>query len=72
MKVLFDNEKMGGNDKMFDNKVICPTDGDSEDSNSEDVIDIIDIQQNTGQSTSIQNKSCYQNNQHHLTIKDFV
>ena len=45
MKVLFDNEKTGGNDKMFDNKVICPTDGDSEDSNSEDVIDIIDIQQ---------------------------
>ena len=63
---------MGGNDKMFDNKVICPTDGDSEDSNSEDVIDIIDIQQSTGQSTSIQNKSCYQNNQNHLTIKDFV
>ena len=63
---------MSGNDKMFDNKVICPTDGDSEDSNSEDGIDIIDIQRNTDQSTSIQNKGCYHNNQKHPTVKDFV
>ena len=57
VKVLFDNEKMGGNDNMFDNEVICPIDGESDKNenilNSEDVTDIIDIQQNTDQSTSI-------------------
>ena len=54
VKVLFDNEKMGGNDNMFDNEVICPIDGESDKNenilNSEDVTDIIDIQQNTDQS----------------------
>ena len=27
VKVLFDNEKMGDNDNVFDNEVICPVDG---------------------------------------------
>ena len=30
VKVLFDNEKMGGNDNMFDNEVICPIDCESD------------------------------------------
>ena len=51
VKVLFDNEKMGDNDNMSDNEVICPMDGESDKNenilNSEDVIDIIDVQQNT-------------------------
>ena len=35
------------------------------------VSDIIDIQQNTDQSTSIQNDSCYHNNQKYLKVKYF-
>ena len=42
---------MGDNDNMSDNEVICPMDGESDKNenilNSEDVIDIIDVQQNT-------------------------
>ena len=76
VKVLFDNEKMGGNDNMFDNEVICPIDGESDKNenilNSEDVTDIIDIQQNTDQNTSIENEGCYHNNQKHPKVKDFV
>ena len=76
MKVLFDNEKMCGNDGMFENEIICPKDGGSDKneniSNSEDVTDIIDFQQNTDQSTSIQITGCYHNNQNHLKVKDFV
>ena len=49
MKVLFDNEKMCDNDNMFDNEIISPIDGESDKneniSNSENVTDIIDIQQ---------------------------
>ena len=48
---------MCDNDNMFDNEVTCPIDGESYKnenfSNSEDVTDIIDIEQNTDQSTSI-------------------
>ena len=36
------------------------------------VSDIIDIQRNTDQSTSIQNDSCYHNNQKYLKVKDFL
>ena len=36
------------------------------------ISDIIDIQQNTNQSTSIQYSSCYHNNQKRLKVKDFV
>ena len=76
VKVLFDNEKMCNNDSMFDHEIICPIDGESDKneniSNSEDVTDIIDIQQNANQSTSIQNEDCYHNNQKHPKVKDFV
>ena len=76
VKVLFDNEKMGGNGNMFGNEVICPIDRESDKNenifNSEDVTDIIDIQQNTDQSTSIQYEDCYHNNQKHPKVKDFV
>ena len=76
MKVLSDNEKMGGNDNVFENEVICPIDGESDKNenilNSEDAADIIGIQQNTEQSTSIQNEDCYHNNQKHPKVKDFV
>ena len=30
VKDLFDNEKMGGNDNVFDDEVICPIDGASD------------------------------------------
>ena len=76
VKVLFDNEEMGGNDNVFDNEIICPIDGESDKTdnilNSEDITDIIDIKQNTDQSTSIQNEGSYHNNQKHSKVKDFV
>ena len=65
MKVLFDNEKICGND-MFDNEVICPIDDESDKNenilNLEDFTDIIDIQQNTDQITFIQNEGWCHNN----------
>ena len=73
---MFDNEKVGGNDHMFGNEAICPIDDESDKNenilNSEDVTDIIDIQQNTDQSTSIQSEGCYHNNQKHPKVKDLV
>ena len=73
MKVVFDNEKMCDND-MFDKEVICPIDGESDKNennlNSEDATDIIVTQQNTDQSTSIQN-GCYHNNQKNPKVKRF-
>ena len=67
---------MGGNDNVFENEVICPIDGEPDKNenilNSEDAADIIGIQQNTEQSTSIQNEDCYHNNQKHPKIKDFI
>ena len=75
VKLLFDNEKMFGNDTMFDNEIFCPTDGESDKyeniSNSKDVTDIIDDQQNIDQSTSIQNEDYYHNNQKHPKVKRF-
>ena len=60
---------------MFDNEAICPIDDESDKNenilNSEDVTDIIDIQQNTNQSTSIQSEG-YNNNQKHPKVTDFV
>ena len=76
VKVLFDNEEMGGSNNVFDNEIICPIDGESDKTdnilNSEDITDIIDIKQNTDQSTSIQNEGSYHNNQKHSKVKDFV
>ena len=61
---------------MFGNEAICPIDDESDKNenilNSEDVTDIIDIQQNTDQITSIQSEGCYHNNQKHPKVKDFV
>ena len=49
---------------MFDNEI--PIDDESDEnkniSNSEDVTDIIDNQQNANQSTSIQDEDCHHNN----------
>ena len=57
---------------MFGNDFICPIDDESDENenslNWEDIIDIIDIQQNANQSTSIQNKGCYHNNQKHPKV----
>ena len=73
MKVLFDNEKMGSNDNVFGNELMCPIDGESEkNENILNLEDAIDIQQNTEQGTSIQNDGCYHNNQKHPKVKDFV
>ena len=67
MKIFFHND--------LSNEIICQIDCESDKneniSNSEDVTDI-DNQQNTDQSTSIQNEDCYHNNQKHLKVKDFV
>ena len=67
---------MCDNDNMFGNEVICPIDGESDKNenilNSEHVNDIIDIQQKTDQSTSIQNEGYYHNNKKHPKVKDFV
>ena len=67
---------MCNSDNMFDHEIICPIDGESDKkeniSNSEDVTEIVDIQQNANQSTSIQNEDCYHNNQKHPKVKDFV
>ena len=41
-------------------------------SNSEDVTSSIDNRQNTDKSTSIQNDDCYNNNQKHSEVIDFV
>ena len=75
MNVSFDNEGMFDND-MFDNWNICPIDGETDKnenfSNSESVIDSVDSPQYTDQSTSIHNKGCYQDNQKHPKLEDFV
>ena len=67
---------MFDNDNMFDNEIICPINGESDKneniSNSEDVTDITDNQQNADKSASIQNKYCHHNNQRHPKVKDFV
>ena len=61
---------------MFDNEIICPIDVESDKneniSNLEDLTDIFDNQQNTDQSTSIQNEDYYHNNQKRPKVKDFV
>ena len=61
---------------MFDNETVFPINGESDKneniSNSEDVTDSIDSPQNTDKSTSIQNHDCYNNNQKHPKVKDFV
>ena len=76
MKVLFDNEKISVNDNVFDSEVICPIDGESDKNenilNSKYATDIIDIQKNTDQGTSIQNVGCYHINRKHLEVKEFV
>ena len=73
VKVLSDNEKMGGNDNVFGNELMCPIDGESgKNENILNLEDAIDIQQNTEQGTSIQNNGCYHNNQKHPKVKDFV
>ena len=57
---------------MFGNDFICPIDDESDENenslNWEDIIDIIDIQQDANQSTSIQNEGCYHNNQKHPKV----
>ena len=57
---------------MFGNDFICPIDDESDENenslNWEDIIDIIDIQQNANQSTSIQNEGCNHNNQKHPKV----
>ena len=64
---------MCDNDNIFDIEVICPVDGESERNekilNSEDVTNIIDIEQNTDQSTSIQNEVCYHNTKNIQKLK---
>ena len=67
VKVLFDNESMFHNVNMFDNDNICPKDGESD----KHVTDSIDNPQNTHKSTSIQNETCYHNNQKHPKVKRF-
>ena len=61
---------------MFDNEKSFAVDSESDKneniSNSEDVTNSIDSPQNTGKSTSIQNNNCYNKNQKHSKVKNFV
>ena len=69
-KVLFGNENMLDNKKCF--PIYGELDKNQNISNSEDVTSSIDSQQNTDKSTSIQNDDCYNNNEKHSEVIDFV